>query len=162
MTLPFYVHQATDKGLARDHNEDAVAVLALGGARQFLVVCDGMGGQEAGGVASAVALESITQAVQSSSPPWPKALYSAFTRAQADVVATALDRKTPSMGTTAVCALLEGTHAWLGWIGDSRVYVYRQGQVVALTFVHRSFYGMRIGGGIKSTAGTDVAPTPAQ
>jgi serine/threonine protein phosphatase PrpC len=136
VSFAFYVHHATDTGRERQHNEDAVEVSALPGGRVLLVLCDGMGGQEAGDVASKVALRAITGALHSAVAPWYKAIYQAFKSAQENVLRTAAERATPSMGTTAVCALLEGEQAWVGWIGDSRLYIFRSGEVVTRSADH--------------------------
>jgi serine/threonine protein phosphatase PrpC len=136
VSLALYSHYATDTGRERTQNEDAVDIVPLPGARLLLIVCDGMGGQEAGDVASRIALRSILDGIQPAAPPWYKAIYDAFKLAQANVVSAAAQRNTPSMGTTAICTLLDGAQAWVGWIGDSRLYVFRHGQVVIQSADH--------------------------
>jgi serine/threonine protein phosphatase PrpC len=83
-----------------------------------------------------VALRSIRESIQPAAPPWYKAIYDAFKLAQENVVSAAARGNTPSMGTTAVCALVDGGQAWVGWIGDSRLYVFRDGHVVVQSSDH--------------------------
>ena len=54
----------TDIGRRRQENEDSYAVRELEGGGALLVVCDGMGGAQAGSVASSVAVEEFTAAVE--------------------------------------------------------------------------------------------------
>jgi protein phosphatase len=136
VNLPVYLHLATDRGRERAHNEDAVEIAPLLGGGHVLVVCDGMGGQEAGDIASKVAIQSITEAMRQAAPPWYEAIYHSFERAQESVVSVAAQRNTPTMGTTAVCAVIDGAQAWVGWIGDSRLYLFRGGQVIEHTDDH--------------------------
>ena len=54
----------TDIGCQRKDNQDSYAIRHLDGEAVLLVVCDGMGGAQAGSVASAVAVEEFTSAVE--------------------------------------------------------------------------------------------------
>ena len=58
------VFGVTDVGRVRRDNQDSYVIRRLGGEAALLVVCDGMGGARAGSVASSVAAEAFTQAVE--------------------------------------------------------------------------------------------------
>jgi serine/threonine protein phosphatase PrpC len=131
MSVPLYIHGGSDVGRQRQQNEDCFRALQRPDGSWVLVVCDGMGGHEAGEVASAVASQRIVEVLASSAPAEPpRALYDALVEANRAVLETARARGTPSMGTTAVAAWVLGTRCYVGWVGDSRLYHFRQGQVI--------------------------------
>lgn len=135
MSLVHHVEGRTDVGREREHNEDALDHVTLDGG-QLLVVCDGMGGHEAGEVASAVATRHLIQALQpvsgaaSPAPDVGQALEAALRGANEAVMAEADRTGRPTMGTTAVAALVLGDQLWYGWVGDSRLYVFRKGELL--------------------------------
>lgn len=126
---------ATDVGRTRTRNEDAYAIESLGPDAHLLVVCDGMGGHSNGDEASHLAVAAIVDAVrQEVDHPAPfRVLYDAIRSAHADIVAHAGDR---DMGSTAVAAWLRRDRAWFGWLGDSRLYHLRDGQIVERSTDH--------------------------
>ncbi|QSQ19578.1 protein phosphatase 2C domain-containing protein [Pyxidicoccus parkwayensis] len=131
MSLPLYIQGHSDTGRQRQQNEDCFRVQQRADGSWVLVVCDGMGGHEAGEVASAVASQRILEVLASSSPAQPpRALYDALVEANRAVVETALARGTPGMGTTAVAAWVLGARCYVGWVGDSRLYQFRQGRLI--------------------------------
>lgn len=131
MSVPLYIHGGSDVGRQRQQNEDCFRVVQRADGSWVLVVCDGMGGHEAGEVASAVASQRIVEVLASSAPVEPpRALYDALMEANRAVLETARARGTPSMGTTAVAAWVLETRCYVGWVGDSRLYHFRQGQVI--------------------------------
>ena len=139
----------TDVGHKRKHNEDAFLVdKDLG----LYAVADGMGGHAAGEVASAQAVKSIRDALAEGKP-----ILEAFTKsptvesreqiaslmeraihkACADIYAIAgSDLGKRGMGTTVVALLAAGRKAVVGHVGDSRVYLYRNGRAHQLTEDH--------------------------
>ncbi len=126
----------SDVGMMRDHNEDAV--MALEYTRDSLVepeqnylyvVCDGMGGAEAGEVAAAIAVSAIRGYVQ-------ERLASADVREPCKLMIAALEEansriieyqnahpEARGMGSTGVAALVRPPDVALAWVGDSRGYV---------------------------------------
>jgi len=128
----------THIGRVRSRNEDAV----LADARLGLVaVADGLGGRNAGDMASRLAIESLSQSLATlasrgeRSPPI--ALHEAFTRANAHVYA--MSTRIPGcagMGTTLVVALWHDNHVIVGHIGDSRMYRLRAGKLEQVTKDH--------------------------
>lgn len=136
----------TDVGQQRDHNEDAFLVdNDLG----LFLVCDGMGGEAAGEVASAYCTKNVQRRFQQmselfeqyASEPDPetralvvRAVSQAVEKTSAEIHATAkADKSKQGMGTTLVLMLVMGRHAVLAHVGDSRIYLVRNGEVHQLT-----------------------------
>ena len=142
-------HGKTDVGRKRQHNEDAMLVDAELG---LYIVADGMGGHAAGEVASARATEVVQQAIaggrgvlQSLAKDSAQANRAAATglvelavqRACADIFRMAVaDSAKRGMGTTFVCLAVAGNKGVIGHVGDSRVYLVRDGQAHRLTEDH--------------------------
>src|SRR5712691_7345029 len=139
----------TDVGRKRKHNEDAfLADDALG----LYVVADGMGGHAAGEVASGQAVKSIREALVDGKPVLESFARSptvetrehvaqlmerAILKACADIYALAGgDLGKRGMGTTVVALLAAGKKAVVGHVGDSRVYLFRNGRAHQLTEDH--------------------------
>jgi protein phosphatase len=137
MSLPLYIHGSTDVGRQRAQNEDSFRIATPPDGSRLLVVCDGMGGHEAGEVASQVASDRIVEVISASPPDNPpRAIYQAFVEANQSVVATSLTRGVEGMGTTGViCWVLEG-RCYVGWVGDSRLYQFRAGTLIDRTRDH--------------------------
>ena len=147
-------------GRRRPTNEDSYGVHPDLG---LFVVADGMGGHAAGEVASRLAVESIAEFVRETVVPdhgrtWPlpydsalsveaNRLRSAFRIANqriADEVATTETLR--GMATTASAVLLSGTRATVGHVGDSRVYLLREGGLDQVTRDH-SWVGEQVRAG---------------
>ena len=130
-------HGITDTGLVRDHNEDNFAFLDLGDMVLF-VVADGMGGHDAGEIASDVAVRTVCSEVRKGDG-WdldPLALVErAVQRANTEVRREA-SRKGSNMGTTLTVALVEDDTAYIGSVGDSRVYCIENGSIAQITEDH--------------------------
>jgi len=137
----------TDVGKERSNNEDAYLVdEALG----LYVVCDGMGGHQYGEIASANATGFIREGLAEQAAELQrfragetttkevrallKSVLEAANAKLREMVAS--DASLEGMGTTAVVVLVVGHHAFLGHVGDSRVYLYREDTVHPLTEDH--------------------------
>jgi serine/threonine protein phosphatase PrpC len=136
----------TDVGRRRKINEDSFLVSPETG---LFAVCDGMGGHNAGEVASRMAVETISAFVQRSAVEreitWPwgldanlsfdaNRLKSAIRLANARVFQAADNREElTGMGTTVVTALVSGNVMTIGSAGDSRCYLVRDGALKQLT-----------------------------
>ncbi|NLY73778.1 MAG: Stp1/IreP family PP2C-type Ser/Thr phosphatase [Firmicutes bacterium] len=113
----------TDQGKVRELNEDA-----FGYRDGLFVVADGMGGHQAGEVASAIAVETILQADLSGDIK--KALQTALETANKAILNQAnRSEDFNGMGTTAAVLYLEKERAFITHVGDSRVY-YLSGSVL--------------------------------
>jgi PPM family protein phosphatase len=139
----------TDVGRKRQHNEDAMLIDAPAG---LYMVADGMGGHAAGEVASARVVEVVRQHLvahksvlknlakdgnQSSHAAAANLVEAAIQRACADIYRMATTDSTKrGMGTTFVCLAVSGNKGVVGHVGDSRVYLVRNGQCHRLTEDH--------------------------
>jgi len=114
----------SDTGRVRDHNEDSVLAAPTSGGR-LLAVADGMGGHNAGEVASAVALEAFVAELgdRLGDSTVAEAMERGALTADAAVREAAADEPDrDGMGTTLVAALLGETGATVVNVGDSRAY----------------------------------------
>jgi protein phosphatase len=124
----------TDIGRVRSRNEDSVAVDAGVG---LLVVADGMGGHNAGDVASRMAIEGVISAMQGSTDEDDQRLVAAVRQANEAIYAAAgEDYERSGMGTTVVAVWLRPTRLVVAHVGDSRLYRLRAGVIEALTRDH--------------------------
>jgi PPM family protein phosphatase len=139
---------ATDPGMVRSHNEDSIASDAELG---LAVLADGMGGYNAGEVASGIAVAMLTtemkQALQEHEPHKPvngsdEPMAAALLRensakANAAIYQTAKSQpQYAGMGTTLVVALFFDNRMAVGHIGDSRLYRLRQDEFSQVTRDH--------------------------
>ena len=130
MPQEFEAHGVTDAG-PRPTNEDACLVDAAGG---LFVVADGMGGHNAGEVASALAVSTIASAIGASPVREASTLEDAVRRANGRILEAAAENADyAGMGTTVSAVLVEDGHAALVNVGDSRVYLLRDGRLEQLT-----------------------------
>ncbi len=127
---------ATHVGLVRSGNEDSVRPLADGSSEDAVVVAvaDGMGGAVAGEIASRVAIEAATD-------PGPDSSLSPGERVQAGnaavIEAITEDFRLSGMGTTLTLGYFDPSGVLrVGHIGDSRLYLYRNGALEQLTDDH--------------------------
>jgi len=145
----------TDVGRERDHNEDNYLVDKKLG---LYVVCDGMGGHAAGEVASALSVRTFHEELKRNyefvedylagktgiekvtKRQILMMLESAVNRASSRVHAEAQkDTEKRGMGTTLVSILVVGNQAFVVWVGDSRIYLLRDGVMEQLTEDHTVF-----------------------
>ena len=132
----------TDIGQRRKSNQDVFAAEMMGD-NAFLMVCDGMGGQQGGETASRLALETASKMIKrdmAANLPESSArriLECAGAAANAVVYETAsLDPSLFRMGTTMVGAVVMGNCAHFINVGDSRAYLLRDDFLTQLTVDH--------------------------
>jgi protein phosphatase len=129
----------TDLGCVRATNEDSFGYDL---ARQIYVVCDGMGGMAAGEVASSTAVRNLLKSFDEESEASPGTaadgrLRIAIHAANQSVHESAVvSEQLRGMGTTLVCACLDGNRIIVGNVGDSRAYFLRDGQCFQVTQDH--------------------------
>jgi serine/threonine protein phosphatase PrpC len=129
---------ATHVGLVRDHNEDDYRALPTIG---LWLVADGMGGHQAGEVASAIVGDRVSQEVLKGN-----SLQDAIRAAHRAVIDSArCGQGSPGMGSTVVALRLLGHNYEIAWVGDSRAYLWN-GTLKQLTRDH-SFVQELVDGG---------------
>ncbi len=145
----------SDKGETREIDEDSVLLLSTHGLSEsgaippigFFAVADGIGGHEAGEIASRIAIRSLAASITRDiflpefegtalSPEERKgALKDAVQRANQAVLKARVETKT-DMGCTLTAALVYGKQATIVNAGDSRTYHMRMGKLVQITEDH--------------------------
>ena len=133
-------HARTDIGMIRSGNEDSFFAEA-DQRRGLFIVADGMGGHAAGEVASEMAVQIVTRELAQVSGPADgnvtKQLTQALKRAnQAIYDRTISEVDKQGMGTTLSMLLILGRRYMIGQVGDSRVYLLRDGALRQLTKDH--------------------------
>ena len=143
--------EATDPGQSYDHNEDYeqawVYQRSYGDALGLFVVCDGLGGQDSGEVASRMATETVWEAlresvwepVQRGASPTLEELDASVAKAISLANSQVYQARTASaseMSTTVTLALIHGANAVVGNVGDSRTYVWNADGLLRLTTDH--------------------------
>jgi PPM family protein phosphatase len=140
---------ATDVGRVRDHNEDSFLVDKK---LHLFVVCDGMGGHAAGEVASSLAAHTMREVLAGQRERLLEyeqghggttredvlSLLEASVQQACLAVNTAgqEDEGKRGMGTTLEALLILGNRGFIAHVGDSRIYLFRQGSVHQLTEDH--------------------------
>ena len=119
----------THVGLRRELNEDTY----YGDSELGLwLVADGMGGHEYGEVASALAREAIVREIRQGTP-----LAQAMRIADEEIIRASKKRNDAlPMGTTVVAVRVNGPRFEVAWVGDSRVYLWRDGKLAQLSQDH--------------------------
>ena len=121
---------ASDLGRQRQGNEDNFFVRA-----PLFVVADGMGGAQAGEVASEIAVRSFDDELPNGS--LPEALASVIEQANKRIHDKArADESLHGMGTTTTAAYVDDDEVVIAHVGDSRAYLLRDGELIRLTKDH--------------------------
>ena len=165
----------TDVGRTRQTNEDACSVTELetgqlidaigadrtvecGSKGVLLAVSDGMGGHQAGEVASALVLESLQRELaQDAKGPIHKHLEEAVHRANRRVHNAARSAERHGMGATLTAIFIRGTEAYIAEVGDSRGYLLRNGRLRQVTR-DQSMVQMLVDQGVMSAEDAKRAP----
>lgn len=129
----------TDVGMIRSGNEDAFFAHATR-ERGIFIVADGMGGHAAGEVASEMTVQIISRELQDlkdAGPPAEERLTDSIRLANRAVYErTIQESDKQGMGTTASVLLVSGDRYLIGQVGDSRIYLLRDGALKQLTKDH--------------------------
>jgi PPM family protein phosphatase len=139
----------TDVGMMRELNEDAIVTLEffrdsqVEPSQNFLyVVCDGMGGAEAGETASAIAVQTIRDYVEDrfrrgETHAIGDSLTAALEEANRLIIEYQKERpEARGMGSTGVCAAIVPPDGAVAWVGDSRAYILEGGVLRQVTKDH--------------------------
>lgn len=131
-------------GRVRETNEDSYWIWCEQD-RGFLVVADGMGGHQAGEVASGMVIQTLWEHLEGvlrefpllSTKEWLNLLLEGIEKCNYKVYQAALaEAGYAGMGTTVTAALVIRDQLLLAHVGDSRLYLYRQGRLQLLTRDH--------------------------
>ena len=127
------VHALTDVGKVRAANQDA---LVMDEKLMLFGVADGMGGHNGGETASAGARDGLIAALQGKEASLD-ALRDAVVQVNADLFRQqAGDESLSGMGTTLSVIWMSGHFVYLGHVGDSRIYRFREGKLEQMTDDH--------------------------
>jgi len=152
--------EKTDTGLVRSQNEDAIAISPV---HRFALLADGMGGYNAGEVASRIAIGVTKSTLEDGfarMQPHPLDAFRQRNKQLHQLVSDAIQRANTAildaareepeykgMGTTLVAAVFRGDRLTIAHVGDSRAYRFRQGEIQQITRDH-SFLQEQIDAGL--------------
>jgi serine/threonine protein phosphatase PrpC len=161
--------------MVRANNEDAFSVTDLASGTSFeardgtaaidvrekgvlLALSDGMGGHQAGEVASALVLDSLKTAMQAGADDSIEAkIEAAVRRANADVARAARTGDRGGMGATLTAVFIGGADAYVAEVGDSRAYLLRSGRLRQITR-DQSLVQMMVDKGLLSKEDARISP----
>ncbi len=152
-SYPHMFTSLSDVGLERDHNEDYLMFCPdisgndwymnqksyiecghIGKAGAILAIADGMGGTNAGEIASQLTCEAIKAKIINDFSPAIAAEHSRINKFLSDCIISAhhqligfqeKDMRTKGMGTTIITVLIINNTAYISWVGDSRCYILK-------------------------------------
>ena len=127
----------SDIGLRKD-NEDSYYINEACG---LLVIADGMGGHEHGQLASSIAVNQFSGLTAGHCPEAfsLETMRDMFTAANEAVYRQQEALNSGIMGTTLTAVVLDDNRMYVGHVGDSRLYLFREGELIQLTMDH-SYY----------------------
>lgn len=138
-----FIYGKTDVGLVREKNEDAFFFEQISNNMAFAIVCDGMGGQAGGDIASNKAIEFISNNLKSNLKEGMKnnsvryLLESSIATANSIIFDISNEtQELKGMGTTIVLAVINNNTLHIAHAGDSRAYLLRANDLHRLTVDH--------------------------
>ena len=139
-----HVAALSHAGMSGKNNEDRFAVLShhLGvddpTPSLFAVLSDGIGGHRAGEVAAELAVDHISQVVSGSNGRDPLRIMEEAIQSASEAIAhhSASDNERHGMGATCACAWVIADRLYISYVGDSRIYLSREGRIHQLTVDH--------------------------
>ena len=131
------VYEYTNKG-SRNENQDYIVHGSLPDGSGIYIVADGMGGYSDGAAASKVVAESIMDYVEQNYGNYPpaKLLKEAIPFANDALMLKRMSLAAKKMGCVITVLLICQGYAHIAWLGDSRVYMFRDGKEVYRTEDH--------------------------
>lgn len=140
--MNYQIKSLCHQGAIRENNEDAIHY----GANKdtginWMIVADGMGGHNAGEVASNMLVEHVKQACkQVSNTPtfnWTQWIINELNAANLKILQAAQTNiEQQGMGTTGVLVVCDKNVCHVGWVGDSRLYSQKNNQLIQETVDH--------------------------
>ena len=147
----FTVGSLTHKGMKRDGNEDSFCVLIENDSPAYssglMIVADGMGGHQAGEIASSMAVDGVVDAFANfelkENDSFKKKvkdatsfLVKSIEKVNLDIYKASKKPETEGMGTTLTTLLFIENRAIIGHVGDSRIYLLRDNEFNQITIDH--------------------------
>lgn len=124
----------SEQGKVRTNNEDAIYSNEQSG---FFAIADGMGGHEAGEIASSLAIEKIRIELEDLENIQISKIESAFNATNKMIYdKSSYKNQRTNMGTTLSILKIVGDKGYIGHIGDSRIYLIRNQEIIKLTEDH--------------------------
>jgi len=132
------ISSATSVGKIRTLNEDAFFVSTPSSTDSVLaIVADGMGGHNAGEIASAEAVNIIKNSVLHTESDAKEVLIESINRANTELYNMSCEKESlHGMGTTITACLIEQSKVTVAQVGDSRLYLVRNGRINQITKDH--------------------------
>lgn len=138
-----HVIATTDVGLLRTENQDRFKIKRFVDDTVLMIVCDGMGGEKAGGEASEVAVNAIFDRIvlnyrmEAENNSIRNLIISSINAANSLVYEKSMsDESKFGMGTTCVCGIIRNDIAYIASVGDSRAYVINEREIKQITNDH--------------------------
>lgn len=124
------IHSKIDKGVIRHSNQDAFIAGEITKNFTFAIVCDGMGGANAGNIASEIAVKTVSEYLYNSyrenmtTDDIEKIIKSAISSANIQIFERATNNEAlKGMGTTIAIAVVKDNDVVIAHVGDSRIYL---------------------------------------
>lgn len=136
----------SDTGTEHAHNEDSCGSYVETPTHLLVAVADGVGGEEGGEIASGTAIDVTLRAYRESPVAWgpAKRLYRAAQQANIEIYDRALVvTELRGMSTTLTAILVDGGTLYAAHVGDSRLYLVRDGTITQKTKDHTVAAGRR-------------------
>jgi serine/threonine protein phosphatase PrpC len=134
--LKMEIARETHQGLKRADNQDRSLVRAYGPESLILAVADGMGGEAAGDQAAQIAIDSLENFQSEAADPLLE-LQGLFKQASENIETQVRQNfQLSGMGTTLTAVFLHRGRAYWAHVGDSRLYLFRAGELKRLTWDH--------------------------
>lgn len=157
------IKAASHPGMTGKQNEDRYGVVTFNVEHEqqtpsvLAVLCDGIGGHRAGEVAAEMGVSMITEFIAASNGDQPLRIFQeAITRANhAIYAASQTDQGRKGMGATCACAWVIGDLLYTTNLGDSRIYLLREGHLIQLTTDHTWIQEAMDAGIISDAEGND-------
>ena len=136
------VEALSHAGMTGKNNEDRYSVTSytLEGEEPllFAVLSDGIGGHQAGEVSAELAVNYIVENVSQSNGRNPIQIMEAAIHSASEAIASrsASKKEQLGMGATCACVWLEERRLYIAYVGDSRIYLVRDGSIHRLTVDH--------------------------
>jgi serine/threonine protein phosphatase PrpC len=129
----FYI---THQGRSKEHNEDRLLVKELAGGSLLMAVADGLGGHAAGELAAQIAIEVLDSYFPVQQSTESNLIELVLESKRRIIAESKRNGDFQGMGTTLTCVYIAGGTAYWVHVGDSRLYLLREGALVQVTDDH--------------------------